>query len=123
MKNYRADIGIIGGSGFYDLASSLKEIKSETPYGPPSDKIALGVIAGKRVAFLSRHNKSHDVPPHQINYRANIWALKSLGVKRIITSHAVGSLQPITAPISSPAYFCSQFSIAVTPNSTVAHIW
>lgn len=94
MKDrYQAEIGIIGGSGFYDLASSLEEIKSETPYGPPSDKIALGVIAGKRVAFLPRHNKSHDVPPHQINYRANIWALKSLGVKRIITSHAVGSLQ------------------------------
>jgi len=92
-KIFRAQIGIIGGSGFYDLASGLKEIKVETPYGPPSDKVALGVVAGRKVAFLPRHNKTHDVPPHQINYRANIWALKELGVKRIITSHAVGSLQ------------------------------
>lgn len=89
----QAQIGIIGGSGFYDLASSLKEIKVETPYGPPSDKIALGDVKGKKVAFLPRHNKNHDIPPHLVNYRANIWALKSLGVERIITSHAVGSLQ------------------------------
>ncbi|HUW22041.1 MAG TPA: S-methyl-5'-thioadenosine phosphorylase [Candidatus Bathyarchaeia archaeon] len=93
IKKHQAEIGIIGGSGFYDLAEDLEEIKTETPYGPPSDKISLGNIAGRKVAFLPRHNKSHDVPPHQINYRANIWALKSLGVERIITSHAVGSLQ------------------------------
>lgn len=93
-----AEIGIIGGSGFYDLASGLKEIKVETPYGPSSDKIALGKVAGRRVAFLSRHNKDHLIPPHQINYRANIWALKSLGVSRIITSHAVGSLQKNIKP-------------------------
>jgi len=89
----KADIGIIGGSGFYDLAGELKEIKVETPYGPPSDKIAIGKIDQKQVAFLPRHSKTHDLPPHQINYRANIWALKELGVKRIITSHAVGSIQ------------------------------
>jgi 5'-methylthioadenosine phosphorylase len=89
----QAEIGIIGGSGFYDLATGLREIKVETPYGPPSDKIALGQIAGKKVAFLPRHGKAHDLPPHKINYRANIWALKELGVSRIITSHAVGSLQ------------------------------
>lgn len=93
-----AEIGIIGGSGFYDLASGLKEIKVETPYGPPSDKIAIGKVGGRKVAFLPRHNKTHDVPPHQINYRANIWALKSLGISRIITSHAVGSLQKDIKP-------------------------
>lgn len=93
-----ASIGIIGGSGLYDLAKNLKEIKVETPYGPPSDKIALGEIAGHQVAFLPRHSKTHDVPPHQINYRANIWALKELGVSRIVTSHAVGSLQPEIEP-------------------------
>lgn len=92
MKN-KIEIGIIGGSGFYDLATGLKEIKVETPYGAPSDKIAVGSVAGKSIAFLPRHNKNHDIPPHLINYRANIWALKSLGVERIITSHAVGSLQ------------------------------
>lgn len=89
----KADIGIIGGSGFYDLAAGLTEVKVETPYGAPSDKIALGNVSGKKVAFLPRHGKDHHVPPHLINYRANIWALKSLGVERIITSHAVGSLQ------------------------------
>lgn len=92
-KQYQAEIGIIGGSGFYDLASQLEEIKTETPYGPPSDKISLGKIGKHRIAFLPRHNKDHQLPPHQINYRANIWALKELGVKRIVTSHAVGSLQ------------------------------
>lgn len=94
----KTTIGIIGGSGFYDLASDLKEVKVETPYGPPSDKITLGKIAGQKIAFLPRHNKSHDVPPHQINFRANIWALKELGVSRIITSHAVGSLQKEIKP-------------------------
>jgi 5'-methylthioadenosine phosphorylase len=94
----KAEIGIIGGSGFYDLASGLKEIKVETPYGPPSDKIALGKIVGKKVAFLPRHCKSHEIPPHKINYRANIWALKSLGVSRVLTSHAAGSLQKKIKP-------------------------
>jgi len=98
MNNKQAEIGIIGGSGFYDLATSLKEIKVETPYGPPSDKIALGKIAGKKVAFLPRHHKNHDIPPHKINYRANIYALKSLGVSRILTSHAAGSLQKEIKP-------------------------
>ena len=98
MINNQADIGIVGGSGFYDLATGLREIKVETPYGPPSDKIALGKIANKKVAFLPRHHKNHDIPPHKINYRANIYALKSLGVSRIITSHAAGSLQKEIKP-------------------------
>lgn len=98
MFDKQAEIGIIGGSGFYDLATSLKEIKVETPYGPPSDKIALGEIAGKKVAFLPRHHKNHDIPPHKINYRANLYALKSLGVSRILTSHAAGSLQKEIKP-------------------------
>ncbi len=93
MIEPKAEIGIIGGSGFYDLAVGLKEIKIETPYGAPSDKIALGEIAGKKVAFLPRHGKNHSLPPQMINFRANIWALCNLGVKRILTSHAVGSLQ------------------------------
>lgn len=98
MKNNQAEIGIIGGTGFYDLATGLKEIKMETPYGSPSDKIALGKIAGQKVAFLPRHGKNHTIPPHKINYRANIWALKELGVRRILTSHAVGSLQKEIRP-------------------------
>ncbi|MFC1790405.1 S-methyl-5'-thioadenosine phosphorylase [Patescibacteria group bacterium] len=98
IKKNQAEIGIIGGSGFYELASDLKEIKVETPYGPPSDKISLGEVGGKRIAFLPRHNKDHQIPPHQINFRANIWALKALGVTGIITSHAVGSLQKRVKP-------------------------
>jgi len=98
MKINQAEIGIIGGSGFYDLAVGLREIKVETPYGAPSDKITLGKIKGHRVAFLARHNKSHNIPPHQINYLANIWALKQMGISRIITSHAVGSLQKEIKP-------------------------
>jgi len=97
-KKVKAKIGIIGGSGFYDLAEGLEEIKMETPYGPPSEKMALGFVAGHKVAFLPRHNKTHDLPPHQINYRANIWALKEIGVSRIVTSHAVGSLQKNIKP-------------------------
>jgi len=98
MEKKQAEIGIIGGSGFYDLATGLKEIKVETPYGPPSDKVALGQIASKKVAFLPRHHKDHDIPPHKINYRANIYALKSLGITRILTSHAAGSLQKKIKP-------------------------
>lgn len=93
MTKPKAQIGLIGGSGFYDLATGLEEIKVETPYGSPSGKIAIGKVQGKKVAFLPRHGASHDLPPHLINYRANIWALQNLGVERILTSHAVGSLQ------------------------------
>jgi 5'-methylthioadenosine phosphorylase len=90
----RAEIGIIGGSGFYSLLENAQDIDVETPYGPPSDLISLGEIAGRKVAFLPRHGKHHQLPPHMINYRANIWALKSLGVRHIIAPTAVGSLQP-----------------------------
>jgi 5'-methylthioadenosine phosphorylase len=89
-----AEIGIFGGSGFYEFADSgVDEIKVETPYGPPSDKLALCTIAGRKVVFLPRHGKSHSIPPHKINYRANLWAFKELGVTRIIAPNAVGSLQ------------------------------
>jgi 5'-methylthioadenosine phosphorylase len=90
----RAEIGIIGGTGFYALLDNAQDIKVETPYGAPSDLISLGEIAGRKVAFLPRHGKHHQLPPHMINYRANIWALKSLGVRHIIAPTAVGSLQP-----------------------------
>ena len=93
-----AEIGIIGGSGFYGLVENLEEIRVETPFGAPSDKIAVGNIYGKKVAFLPRHGKQHSLPPHQINYRANIWSLYSLGVKEIITAHAAGSLQKEIKP-------------------------
>jgi 5'-methylthioadenosine phosphorylase len=96
--NERADIGVFGGSGFYSLIENAREVWIETPYGAPSDRIALGEIAGKKVAFLPRHGKDHRFPPQSINYRANIWAMKMLGVKFIIAPNACGSLQKSVAP-------------------------
>lgn len=94
----RADIGVFGGSGFYNLLPDVKEVWVNTPYGLPSDKIALAEMHGKRVAFLPRHGKDHVLPPHKINYRANLWAMKELGVTRIIGPCAAGSLQPEIEP-------------------------
>lgn len=96
--DHRADIGIFGGSGFYKLLDDVTEVKVETPYGSPSDKIALASVGGRRVAFLPRHGKDHSIPPHKINYRANAWAMKSLGVTRVIGPCAAGSLQPHVKP-------------------------
>jgi 5'-methylthioadenosine phosphorylase len=104
-----ADIGIIGGTGVYDpgLFSSKREIKVHTPYGEPSDLVTVGEYAGAKVAFIPRHGKGHRIPPHSINSRANIWALKQLGVKRIIAPSAVGSLQDDYKPgdIATPDQF------------------
>jgi len=93
-----AEIGVFGGSGFYSLIENAREVWVETPYGAPSDKVALGEVAGKKVAFLPRHGKDHRFPPQAINYRANLWAMKELGVDRIIGPTACGSLDPTVAP-------------------------
>ncbi len=93
-----AEIGVIGGSGFYSLLAGAREVRVETPYGPSSDVVTVGDVAGRTVAFLPRHGRTHTLPPHAINYRANIYALKSLGVTRILGPCAVGSLQPHVAP-------------------------
>jgi 5'-methylthioadenosine phosphorylase len=93
-----AEIGVYGGSGFYSLLENAREVWIETPYGLPSDRVALGEIAGKRVAFLPRHGKDHRFPPHAINYRANAWAMKELGVSRIVAPTACGSLKREVAP-------------------------
>ncbi len=91
----QAEVGIIGGSGLYDpgLFESRTEVKIYTPYGEPSDVVIVGTVAGRRVAFIPRHGRGHRIPPHRINYRANIWALKQLGVKWVISVSAVGSLR------------------------------
>ncbi len=91
----QADIGIIGGSGLYDpgIVEDAREVKVYTPFGEPSDYIIVGEVGGRRVAFLARHGRGHRIPPHRINYRANIWALKALGVKWVISVSAVGSLR------------------------------
>ncbi len=96
--NERADIGVFGGSGFYSLIENAREVWIETPFGAPSDRIALGEIAGKKVAFLPRHGKDHRLPPQSINYRANLFAMKMLGVSRIIAPNACGSLKTEVAP-------------------------
>lgn len=95
---HQADIGVFGGSGFYKFLEGVEEVWVETPYGAPSDKIAIAQVADKRVAFLPRHGKDHRYPPHMINYRANAWAMKALGVSRVIGPCAAGSLQPEVAP-------------------------
>jgi 5'-methylthioadenosine phosphorylase len=91
----KAEIGIIGGSGLYDpgIIKDAREVKVYTPYGEPSDYIIVGKVEGRSVAFLPRHGRGHRIPPHKINYRANVWAMKELGVKFLISVSAVGSLR------------------------------
>ena len=91
-----AEIGMFGGSGNYDptMIENPIDLKVFTPYGPASDNFIVGMVKGRTLAFLSRHSKNHRIPPHMINYRANVWGMKSLGVKRIISPCACGSLQP-----------------------------
>ena len=102
-----AEIGVFGGSGFYSLLDDVREIKVDTPYGAPSDSIFLADVAGRRVAFLPRHGRRHTIPPHRINYRANVWAMKSLGVKAAISPCAAGSLQLQVKP--GDFVVCDQF--------------
>jgi 5'-methylthioadenosine phosphorylase len=95
-----ASIGIIGGSGLYSMGglTDTREIRVKTPFGDPSEAIVLGMLEGKRVAFLARHGRGHRILPSEINFRANIYAMKQLGVERIISVSAVGSLQEDLRP-------------------------
>src|SRR5213596_3675118 len=88
-----AQIGIFGGSGFYSFLEDVEEVELQTPYGKPSAPITVGEVGGKRVAFLPRHGRKHELPPHAIPYRANAWAMKELGVRRIIGPNASGALK------------------------------
>lgn len=103
----RAEIGVFGGSGLYTLLEAVEEVKVDTPYGAPSDLVTLGKIEGRRVAFLPRHGKRHQYPPHIIPYRSNLWAMKNLGVTRIVAPCVVGSLQPHIKP--GDIVVCDQF--------------
>ena len=94
----KVPIAVLGGSGFYSLLQDTQELKIETPYGAPSDNLSLGKLGGKEVLFLNRHGRSHNLPPHLINYKANLFALKSLGVKMVLSVTACGSLQPNIKP-------------------------
>ena len=95
-----AEIGVIGGSGLYEMEglSDVKSIKVDTPFGEPSDEIVTGTLAGRRLAFLPRHGRGHRILPSEINFRANIYAMKKLGVGRIISVSAVGSMKEEIAP-------------------------
>lgn len=103
----KATIGIFGGSGFYSFLGDVKEYTIETPYGKTSDKIAIGKVAGKNVAFMPRHGKDHSITPGDVNYRANIWAMKQIGCKYLISPCAAGSLQKEVKP--GDIVFCDQF--------------
>jgi 5'-methylthioadenosine phosphorylase len=95
-----ATIGVIGGSGLYELfePGTADEFDVPTPYGATSSPISIGTMSGRRVAFLTRHGRAHSVAPHRIEHRANLWALRSLGVRAVVSSSAVGGLHPDYAP-------------------------
>jgi 5'-methylthioadenosine phosphorylase len=114
MATDQPSIGVIGGSGLYQIESLTepRELRVETPFGPPSDAIVGGKIAGRQVYFLPRHGRGHRICPHELNHRANIYALRSLGVRWIICVTAVGSLQPQYPPehIVLPSQFFDRTS-------------
>jgi 5'-methylthioadenosine phosphorylase len=103
----RQPVGIFGGSGFYRFLDDVEEVAVDTPYGPPSARIRIGEIEGKEVAFMPRHGDEHTLPPHRINYRANLWAMRELGVRRIVGPSACGSLKPELEP--GTFVVCDQF--------------
>ena len=96
----RAALGVIGGSGLYDMEGlkAVQKVQVRTPFGPPSDAIVVGILEETTVAFLSRHGRGHRLHPGEINYRANIYALKSLGVTQVISVSAVGSMKESIRP-------------------------
>jgi 5'-methylthioadenosine phosphorylase len=107
VRGQIAEIGVFGGSGFYSLLDGVQEVKVDTPYGPPSDSYFIATVHGRKVAFLPRHNRTHSLPPHMINYRANVWGMRSLGVQAVISPCAAGSLQKHVAP--GDFVVCDQF--------------
>jgi 5'-methylthioadenosine phosphorylase len=93
-----ADVGVFGGSGFYSFLDDVAEVTIDTPFGPPAAPVAVGRLGDVRVAFIPRHGPKHDTPPHKVNYRANVWALREAGVGAIVGSFAAGSLRPDIHP-------------------------
>ncbi len=107
MSNNLATIGIFGGSGFYKFLDDIKEVTIDTPYGKTSDALMLGSIGNKKVAFMPRHGRNHSIAPHKVNYRANVWAMKEIGCKVVISPCAAGSLQKHVKP--GDIVFCDQY--------------
>jgi len=100
-------IGVFGGTGFYKLLDEVEEVPVATPYGPPSAPVRVGRVEGTEVAFMPRHGDEHTLPPHRINYRANLWAMQEVGVRRIVGPAACGSLKAELPPGSF--VICDQF--------------
>lgn len=107
----RADLGVIGGSGLYDLFDG-ERVEVPTPWGPPSDALTIAEVGGRRVAFLPRHGRDHRFPPHRVNYRANLWALRTVGVRQVLAPCAVGSLRADQGP-----------GTVVVPDQVVDRTW
>jgi 5'-methylthioadenosine phosphorylase len=125
----KAKIGIIGGSGLYDMPGLMDrtEVAVETPFGSPSDNFIIGTLSGTRVAFLPRHGRGHRLMPSELNFRANIYAMKLLGVERILSVSAVGSLKEELAPLDIvlPDQFLDRTRGRISTffgNGLVAHI-
>jgi 5'-methylthioadenosine phosphorylase len=93
-----AEVAVIGGSGLYELLDRCEQVVVSTPYGDPSAPISVGELGGRVIAFIPRHGRHHELPPHRVNYRANLWALRSLGVRRVLAPCAVGSLRVDLGP-------------------------
>ncbi len=93
-----AEVGVFGGSGFYEFLDDIEEVTLTTPFGDPAAPVAVGDVGGRRVAFLARHGRHHEFAAHRVPYRANVWALASLGVRSIVAPCSVGSLQPHLHP-------------------------
>ena len=98
MTDARAEIAIIGGTGFYRFLEDAESVEVETPFGEPSAPVSIGTLSGRRVAFIPRHGADHRFPPHRVPYRANLWALKELGVTRVFGPCAAGSLRREVEP-------------------------
>ena len=108
----RAEIGVIGGSGFYEFLSDAERVSVATPFGDPSDDLFIGELHGRRVAFIARHGRGHRFPPHRVNYRANLWALRAVGVRQVLAPCAVGSLRRELGP-----------GTVVVPDQVVDRTW
>jgi 5'-methylthioadenosine phosphorylase len=125
----RAEVGILGGSGLYELVGldEAQPLSLDTPFGPPSDELVLGRVGDRRVAFLARHGRGHRLTPSEIDYRANIWALKRLGVTRVLSASAVGSMREDVHPrdVVLPTQFIDRTRQRVSTffgDGLVAHI-
>ncbi len=112
IDDFSSPIGVIGGSGFYEFVDDPVSVPVETPFGHPSEPVVTGLVQGRPVAFIPRHGRDHRYPPHRVPYRANLWALRSVGVRQVLAPCAVGSLRTELGPGS-----------LVVPDQVVDRTW